>query len=174
MLQKNNCTFSVQEVSRLEVNMRFSFSVEPCDTIRKQHVVYIENELITQPCGDSDYSIMLGCGYLGLDISLGNNAVDGISGYCPLDCIEHKPISFSRSAINAKLGITFATPPISGTGCYLCSKTIRHYDSGNGILSMSFCYDECITGAERLYRIMENVYIELSCGIISRMFVILE
>ena len=83
--------------------------------------LYDGHELLSENAPDSEYTIMINAGYIGLDYSIARNSIVGISGVCP-QSLFHK-CSFNRLPFGiAQPGSVYLSDsmrPQLGQGCQL-------------------------------------------------------
>ena len=85
----------------------------------------------------SDYTIMLNVGYVGINFSITENSLVGISGVCPQNCFSHcdlsdNPFGLAMPGIVSLKDVSNLT---AGTGCQLPYDFRARLDISRGILS---------------------------------------
>lgn len=102
------------------------------EQISNTRIVYDSNEesIIMEPSPDSDFTLMLGSAYLGLDINLDTREVVGISGFCPKRNWENKMLSIPKTFEDGKLFFQEAHQHQIGTGAALFDESTIYFDEG--------------------------------------------
>lgn len=119
------------------------FDISPNLQSRKRKVIYLneEHSFCMDVFLDTDYTLMLGCVYLGLDVDLSSMDVVNISGVCPNYTWKKKnlcpPIATQQGTIKIISGIS-ESDLCPGTGIYLFDKTDMYFDENSG-----WCYIDC-------------------------------
>jgi hypothetical protein len=139
-----------------------NFEVLPNSQEDKRKVVYSNQECsfdmdVSLP---NDFTLMLGCAYLGLDVLLSSLEVVNISGFCPNDRWIKKTLCLPSAKQQGTIKIISESGLCNGTGTYLFEDADMYFDENSG-----FCY---IDGRTQLLpdfnvRFCENAIFSL-CG----------
>ena len=138
------------------------FEVASQHQAEKRKVIYSNQE----QCFDmdrslhTDFTLMLGCAYVGLDVSLSSMEVVNISGFCPTDTWIKKTL---HAPIPTRLGtikIVSRLDLCNGTGTYLFDDADVYFDENSG-----WCYidGKMKLSPEQNVQFCENVLFSL-CG----------
>lgn len=119
--------------------MEFSFIPDENNDNRK--IIYHDDESSFDMSESlfSDFSLMIGCIYLGLDICLNSLQIVNISGYCPSHLWINRKLSLPSDIKEGVVKIKTDEDFCSGTGTYLYDDSKIYYDTNN-----NFCYIECV------------------------------
>jgi len=91
-------------------------------------LTYFENEFSYEPIRGSDYTIMLGCSYLGLDISINTNRIINITGYCSKHTWIPKALVLPDDIVVGAVRFNSDEELLRGLGEYLFEEIPIYYD----------------------------------------------
>ncbi len=114
---------------KFEVSSNFQDSKRKVIYLNQEHSFDMDISLYT------DFTLMLGCAYLGLDVTLSSLEVVNVSGFCPSNGWIRKTLC---SPIATQQGTIKIVPEIdlcNGTGTYLFDEADVYFDENSG-----WCY----------------------------------
>lgn len=80
---------------------------------------------------ETNFSVMLGCAYLGMDINLIDMQVYGVSGLCPTNMWVKKELKMPQNVISGRVKINEDKELKAGMGIYIVEKTPIYFDEKN-------------------------------------------
>ena len=138
------------------------FEIEFKSAYDERDIVYhaVEQEFDMNSSIYTDFTLMVGCGYLGIDVSLLSSEIVGISGFCPQKLWISSSLYPPNIKENGVVKIQSNDELCSGTGISLFDDAQIYYDNKN-----KYCY---IDGHTKLVpkhniRLGKNAIISL-CG----------
>lgn len=138
------------------------FEISPDSQHCKRKVIYSnqEHSFDMDTYWYTDFTIMLGCAYIGLDVDLSSLEVVNVSGFCPSENWIKKPLCTPVETCRGTIKIVSNSDMCEGTGTYLFDEAVMYFDEDS-----RWCY---IDGMTRLLtecnvRFCENVMFSL-CG----------
>ncbi len=128
----------------------------------KRQVIYLDQEhsFYTEPFLYSDFTVMLGCDYIGLDVDLSSSKIMNISGFSSQKNWINKILSAPATTKNGTIKIISDSELCAGTGTYLFERADMYCNIING-----WCYIDGMTElrADQNIRFCENIIFSL-CG----------
>jgi len=105
--------------------------------------IYIleEESFNFKPYVESDFTLMLGCSYLGLNISTKTKALVNISGLCPKRIWKCEKLNVPQNVVKGNVILVTDEILMSGTGKDLLTNTVILYDSENNWFCIKPNYD---------------------------------
>lgn len=138
------------------------FEISPNFQGGKRNVVYSKQErsFDMDISLSADFTLMLGCSYLGLDVNLSSMEAVNVSGFCPSDTWIKKDLCVPAATRQGTIKIISESDLCSGTGIYLFDKADIYFDENSG-----WCYIDGRTGFPPEYnaQFCENAVFGL-CG----------
>ncbi len=113
------------------------FEVSPNFQDSKRNVIYSnqEHSFDMDISLYTDFTLMLGCAYLGLDVNLSSMDVVNVSGFCPSDTWIKKNLCFPIATQQGTIKIIPESDLCNGTGIYLFDEADVYFDENSG-----WCY----------------------------------
>lgn len=107
-------------------------------------LIYIEKEqsFCSKPFLTSDFTLMLGCAYLGLDVSLSSMEILNVSGLCPQHLWIPKKLALPRVVVAGSVILETSDDWMNGTGIDLFEKAPIYYDRKTNWCCVSNNLDE--------------------------------
>jgi len=107
--------------------MKFIFKEESIKNT--QEIYYFANDVsfTCEEWNQCDFTIMIGCAYIGIDISLYNKQVLQISGACPKQAWIKKKLEPPNQLKEGKIYLETKEEFSKGTGIYLTDRNIPIY-----------------------------------------------
>jgi len=90
-----------------------------------------EQSFFFDPSLESDFTLMLGCSYLGLNIFLKSRMLVSFSGYCPKHLWHEEILQPPQRVVSGMVVIECNDTLISGAGIYLFEQTNLFYDKNS-------------------------------------------
>lgn len=117
--------------------MRFITLLEPKSDERQVLYLADERSFGMDVFLPSDFTLMTGCAYLGLDVSLTNSQIVNLSGFCPKDTWTRKELTPPDTSEAATILFVADLELVSGAGMYLYDNSQAYFDESN-----HWCYIE--------------------------------
>lgn len=108
--------------------MKFSLSCTKDCSIGKPTYICEEESFYFDPYIQSDFTLMLGCSYLGLNISTESKCIINLSGLCPKHLWQPQKLSPPEDIVKGSAVVEGNEVLISGTGKDLLEQSFVFYD----------------------------------------------
>ena len=141
------------------------FEILPSYPRDKRNVVYAEQEqsFDMDVSLKSDFTLMLGCAYLGLDVALSSSEVVNISGFCPREKWIEKALSLPVATQKGAIRIVPEQDLCNGTGMNLFEEAELYFDNNR---EMCYIAGNTKLTPEHIVQFCENAFFCLSGNVL--------